>query len=70
MADPVASPMALGWAGENETQWAVSESSPGQSPGDRMGQRQLELPQGKEEICKEEVVESQSEVAESRPIDL
>lgn len=30
----------------------------------------MEFPQGKEEICKQEVVESQGEVAESRQIDL
>lgn len=35
-----------------------------------MGQRQLEFPQGKEEICKEEAVESQGKVAESRQTDL
>lgn len=35
-----------------------------------MGQRRLVFPQGKEEICKEEVVESLGAVAESRQIDL
>lgn len=35
-----------------------------------MDQRQLVFPQGKEEICKEEVVESQGAVAEGRQIDL
>lgn len=35
-----------------------------------MGQRPLVFPQDKEEICKEEVVESQGPVAEGRQIDL
>lgn len=51
-------------------QLAVSDASPGQSPGGHMGQRQLVFPQGKEEICKEEVVESQGAVAEGRQNDL
>lgn len=35
-----------------------------------MGERQLVFPQGNEEICREEVVESQGAVSESRQIDL
>lgn len=35
-----------------------------------MGPRRLVFPQGKEEICKEEVVESPGAVAESRQVDL
>lgn len=49
---------------------SVSEVSPGQSPGRRRDQRPLVFPQGQEEICKEEVVESEGTVAESRHIDL
>lgn len=40
-----------------KTQLAVSETSPGQSPGDNMGQKQLAFPWSKEEIYKEEVAE-------------
>lgn len=34
------------------------QASPGQRPGSHVGLRRLVFPQGKEEICKEEVVES------------
>lgn len=48
----------------------VSEPSPGQSPGGHRGHWQLVFPQGKEEICKEEVIESEGAVAKSRQTDL
>lgn len=51
------------WDGEEGTRpnCAVSETSPGQNPGHRMDQGPLVFPQGKEEICKEEVVESEEQ---------
>lgn len=61
-------PCGLGWRGWNKSHWLALKPAQAEPKG-RLGQGQLEFPQGKEEICKEEVVESQGEVPESRQID-
>ncbi|XP_006896674.1 PREDICTED: uncharacterized protein LOC102860029 [Elephantulus edwardii] len=48
---------------------SIFKGGPGEGPVEHVGKRQLLFLQGKEEICKEEVVESESAVAERRQID-